>query len=177
MYIEYLQNLFGWSDEIIGTIAWKCLLLAIRRINCSVLLTKVCKDLLPTAETLSKYKYQHSNRCTLCDNIETRDHMIQCKADSRCRWRLKLSSALRRKMKTAATKYEVEETLKTALCNWMENGEVDISKFPTKFKTALKSQENIGWRHLFSGKLSQHWLRLQGDVQLDNGKICNDYIW
>jgi hypothetical protein len=168
-YIEYLQNRFGWSDEIIGTIAWKCLSLAVRRIHQSVLLTKVCNDLLVTAETLAKYKYQQSNRCTLCDKIETRDHMIQCKADSRCRWRVKL--------KATATKFEVEETLTTAFCDWMENGEVDISKFPPKFKPALKSQEHIGWRHVFSGKLSQHWLRLQGDVKLDNGKISNDYIW
>jgi hypothetical protein len=65
----------------------------------------------------------------------------------------------------------------TALCDWMENNEVDINKFPSKFKTALASQEHIGWRHVFSGKLSQHWLRLQGDVTLKDGKVRNDYIW
>jgi hypothetical protein len=38
------------------------------------------------------------------------------------------------------------------------------------------SQEHIGWRHVFSGKLSQHWLRLQGYVTLKDGKVRNDYI-
>jgi hypothetical protein len=48
-YIEYLQNKFGLSDSIIKTILWKCLSLAVRRINRSVILTKVSNDLLPTA--------------------------------------------------------------------------------------------------------------------------------
>jgi hypothetical protein len=48
-YIEYLQYKFGWSNETITGIAWKCLKLAIQRINRDVLLTKICNDLLPTA--------------------------------------------------------------------------------------------------------------------------------
>jgi predicted peroxiredoxin len=79
-YIEYLQNKFGWSDTVINLIAWKSLSLAVRRINRSVILTKISYDLLPTAETLKKYKYQNSDKCVLCDKTETRDHMIQCKA-------------------------------------------------------------------------------------------------
>jgi hypothetical protein len=81
-YIEYLQNRFGWADDIIGIIAWKCLALAAQRINRTVLLTKVCNDLLPTALTLQEQTYQGSNRCSLCYYIDTRDHMIQCKAVS-----------------------------------------------------------------------------------------------
>jgi hypothetical protein len=163
-YIEYLQNKFGWSVTIIKTISWKCLSMAVRRINRSVILTKVSNDVLPTVETLKKYKYQNSDKCVLCDMTETRDHMIQCKAESRCRWRVSLSTALGKKMKALETKYEVEEIFMTALCDWMENNEVDINKFPPRFKAALSSKDHIGSRQVFSGKLSQHWLRLQGDV-------------
>jgi hypothetical protein len=142
-YIEYLPNRFGWSDTIIGTIAWKCLALAARRINRSVLMTKVCNDLLPTAETLKRYQYQNSDRYILCDKVETRDHMIQCKAESQCRWRISLSTSMRKKMKLIDTKFEVEETFMTAICDWMENGEMDVTKFPAKFRDALISQEHI----------------------------------
>jgi hypothetical protein len=72
-------------------------------------------------------------------------------------------------MKALETKYDVEETFMTALCDWMETNEVDINKFPPRFKAALTSQDHIGWR--------QHWLRLQGDVTLKDGKVRNDYIW
>jgi hypothetical protein len=69
-------------------------------------------------------------------------------------------------MKLLETKCTVEETFMTALCDWMENNEVDINKFPSRFKAALASQEHIGWHQVFSEKLSQHWLQLQGDVTL-----------
>jgi hypothetical protein len=128
------------------------------------------------AETLKKYNHQNSDKCVLCDKTETRDHMIQCKAESQCRWRVSLSTALRKQMKTLGMKYEVEEAFVTALCDWMENNEVDINKFPSKFKAALASQEHIGWRQVLSGKLPQHWLRLQGDVTLKDEKVRNDYI-
>jgi hypothetical protein len=47
-------------------------------------------------------------------------------------------------MKALETKYKVEETFMTALCDWMENNEVDINKFPPRFKAALPSQDHIG---------------------------------
>jgi hypothetical protein len=39
----------------------------------------------------------------------------------------------------------------------------DITKYPVRFHAALKSQEKIGWRHLFAGRISQEWLILQGN--------------
>jgi hypothetical protein len=113
----------------------------------------------------------------MCDQTETRDHMIQCKVESRCKWRVTLSAAMRKKMKTIATKHDVEEISMTALWDWIESGEMNINKFPLKSKAALTSQEHIGWRNLFSGKLSTQSLQLQGDLQLEEGKVRNDYIW
>jgi hypothetical protein len=66
--------------------------------------------------------------------------MIQCKAESRYRWRVSLSTALRKKMTALEMKYDVEETFMTALYDWMENNEVDINKFPPRLKAALASQ-------------------------------------
>ena len=60
-YIEYLQYKFGWSNEMITGIAWKCLKLAIQRINRDVLLTKICNDPLPTAAIFFKRKYQNND--------------------------------------------------------------------------------------------------------------------
>jgi len=80
-------------------------------------------------------------------------------------------------MKSLSTKYSVEETFMTALCDWMEHGAVNFEKFPIEHKAALQSQDHIGWRHIFSGKLSQKWLALQGDVALEDGKFRNDYLW
>jgi hypothetical protein len=75
-YIQYLQYRFSWSNATIEIIAWKCLSLAIQRIDRDVLITKVCNNLLPAAKTLYKMRYQHHDTCILCHNQETRDHII-----------------------------------------------------------------------------------------------------
>jgi hypothetical protein len=82
-FIQYLQYRFDWPNETIEIISWKCLSLTIQRINRDVLITKVCNDLLPTADTLCKMKYQHHDTCIFCHQHETRDHIIRCTAPSR----------------------------------------------------------------------------------------------
>jgi hypothetical protein len=76
-YIQYLQYRFEWPNETIEIISWKFLSLAIQRINQDVLITKVCNDFLPTADTLCKMKYQHHDTCILCHQHKTIDHIIE----------------------------------------------------------------------------------------------------
>jgi hypothetical protein len=66
-----LRGLFLEPTETWDGISWKCLSLAIKRINRDVLITKVCNDLFPTADTLCKMKYQHHDTCILCHQPET----------------------------------------------------------------------------------------------------------
>jgi hypothetical protein len=40
------------------------------------------------------------------------------------------------------------------------------------------SQERIGWRHIFAGKISQEWLKLQaGSTNKTVGKKRDCYVW
>jgi hypothetical protein len=55
-YMQYLQYRFEWSDSTITSIAWKSFQLAVQRIRRDVLITKVCNDILPTAEALYMLK-------------------------------------------------------------------------------------------------------------------------
>jgi hypothetical protein len=75
-YIQYLQYQFEWPDSTIQILAWKCLSLAIQRIRRDVLTTKVCNELLPTADTLYRRKYQNHNTCIQCNECETIEHML-----------------------------------------------------------------------------------------------------
>jgi hypothetical protein len=177
-YIQYLQYRFSWSNEIIEGIAWKCLALAIQRINRDVLITKVCNDLLPTAETLCKMKYQYHDTCILCHKQETRDHILRCNAPSRIKWRQQYIGALRKRMDKMETEFSLKETLSTAIAEWLETGEVDVSKYPIKYANAIISQERIGWRHFFSGKISQEWAKLQNNSTIKTvGKKREGYVW
>jgi hypothetical protein len=107
---EYIQYRFSWPEDIIEVIAWKCLSLAIQRIDRDVLITKVCNDLLPTADTLCKMRYQYHDTCILCHNHETRDHIIRCTAPSKVRWRQLCICALRKRLDTMEMEFALKET-------------------------------------------------------------------
>ena len=177
-YIQYLQYRFGWPNETIEIIAWKCLSLAIQRIDRDVLVTKVCNDLLPTAETLYKMKYQFHDTCVLCNNQESRDHIIRCTSPSRIEWRKKYIGALRKRLNKLETSFSLRETISSAVAEWLETGQVDISKYPLKYATAILSQESIGWRHFFAGKLSQEWTKHHDNSTYRTiGKKRDGYVW
>ena len=96
-YMQYLQYRFGWSDTTISSIAWMSFKLAVNRIRRDVLVTKVCNDLLPTAEALCKRKYQSQVR-SVSTTGETRNHIIRCTSPSRIKTCTQLLGALRRRL-------------------------------------------------------------------------------
>ena len=93
-YIEFLQETNGWSDNTVQVIAWKSLSLGINRINRTVLVTKICNRLLPTAVNLKKWHWQSHDSCTLCKQKETMEHLIQCPHPSQNTWRIQYISKL-----------------------------------------------------------------------------------
>jgi hypothetical protein len=111
----------------------------------------VCNDLLPTADTLCKMRYQNHDTCILCHHHETRDHIIRCTAPSRIKWRQQYICDLRKRLETIETEFALEETLSTVIAEWLETGEVNVSNYPIKYVNAILSQEQIGWRHFIAG--------------------------
>jgi hypothetical protein len=76
------------------------------------------------------------------------------------------------------TEFALKETLSTAIAEWLESGEVDVSKYPIKYANAILSQERIGWRHFFSGKVTQEWMKLQNEsTNKTAGKKREGYVW
>ena len=65
-YMRYLQQKNKWTNKTVHSIVWKCLNLGLKRIDREVVLVKVCNDLLPTATTLPKCKWQSHDSCCLC---------------------------------------------------------------------------------------------------------------
>ena len=58
-----------------------------------------------------------------------------------------------------------------------ETGHVSVNKYPAKFHEAIWSQGAIGWRQIFNGKISRHWLGHQGHTKTSQGRLQMDYIW
>jgi predicted ATPase len=177
--IQYLQYRFGWPNETTEIIAWKFLSLAIiQQINRDVLITKVYNDLLPTADTLCKMRYQNHDTCILCHQHETRDHIIRCTAPLRIKWRQQYIGALRKRLETIETEFALGETLSTSIAEWLKTEEVYVSNYPIKYANAILSQEQTGWQHIFAGNISKEWLELQADsTNKTVGKERYCYVW
>ena len=177
-YIGYLMRRFDWNEEIVQIISWKSLSLAVQRIQRDVLLTKVCNDLLPTAVTLHKMRYQNNDTCVMCNQRETRDHIMLCTSPSRIKWKRKLIGSLRKRLEYLETEFGIGEGMCTAIAEWLETGTVDETNYPPRFTRAITSQNMIGWRHLFGGKLSQEWLKLQEESKRKTkGHKRNSFVW
>ena len=114
-YLRYLQDKYKWNNKTVHDIAWKCLHLGLQRINREVILVKICNDLLPTATTLLKWRWQNHDNCCLCGQSETRDHMLWCQGKTRKQWRIKTILKLQERMQQMDTKYELENTLALSL--------------------------------------------------------------
>jgi hypothetical protein len=75
------------------------------------------------------------------------------------------------------TEFSISETLSTAIAEWLETGEVDVSKYPIKYANAILSQERIGWRHFFAGKISQEGTKLHDNsTHRTEGKKRDGYV-
>ena len=76
MFLGYLQQKNEWDDNTITDIMWESLSLVTQQINKSILLTKVCNDILPTTSTQQKWSYQDMDECILCYQRKNQEHLI-----------------------------------------------------------------------------------------------------
>jgi len=75
------------------------------------------------------------------------------------------------------TEFALGETLSTAVAEWLETGQVDVSKYPIKYANAILSQDRIGWRHFFAGKITQEWTKLHDNSRkITVGKKRDGYV-
>ena len=71
----------------------------------------------------------------------------------------------------------VPENIVNAFCScvaeWFDTSTVDIHKYDTRYHAAIRSQSQIGWRHIFMGHLSREWLHLTDSLPV----LCNSINW
>ena len=103
--------------------------------------------------------------------------MIRCLDQTRNKWRVHYITTLRNRLKLFNTKPGITDTLCTAITEWFDTCTVTISKYHPKYHSALQSQLQIGWRHIFTGKLSTEWQHLQGQTQSLNQQTREPEVW
>ena len=165
-YMRKLQTKFEWSDSVIQQIAWQCLTLATKRISRRVLLTKCCNDLLPTGTVLHRHKQQSHDKCPHCGQSETHEHLFLCsKNPARFCGRQKYLKQVRTRLPRLGVPGSIVNVFSSCVAEWFDTSKVDIQKYDSRYHSAIRSQSDIGWRHIFMGHLSQEWLNLTASLQ------------
>lgn len=91
----------------------------------------------------------------MCNQRETRDHMLICEAQSRIKWRRLCMTAIRKRLDKMGTESELKEISSSAIAKWLETATADRAKYPVNYHKTVRSQRRIRWRHnMFAGKLS-----------------------
>jgi hypothetical protein len=89
---------FQWTQSSVDSINWDGFAAAFR--SCFKqrnFAFKLCSRLLPTGKNLHRNESRYDHRCPACNEPqECNDHLFQCTAVSRQRWRNKTTSALRK---------------------------------------------------------------------------------
>ena len=153
---------FHWGEDAIQMIAWKCLSLAIRRIDRQVVLVKLLHGLLATASRMHRFNQQAHAQCHLCKEEEDIDHILRCSAPPRQKWRQKLCNNIFKTLKKFSIPYEVGAVFCEVITEWFDTGTVTITKHPKRYHQVLHAQQLIGWRQIFMvmGRIASQWLDL-----------------
>ena len=87
---------------------------------------------------------------------------------------------IRKKLDKHKTNHELKETICMVIADWMENNEVEITKYPQKYHDAMITQENIGWSHMFARHISQECIKLYKEFACANTNMnqqSQSYLW
>ena len=90
------------------------------------------------------------------------------------KWRVGYISKLRDAMAAHNTALHLQDLLCTALTKWFDTGTVQIASYRDSFYDVLKSQQQIGWHHLFMGHWSTKWEGLHTQYASSNS---TEFVW
>ena len=112
---------------------------------------------------------------------EDRDHIIRCDHTTRRAWRDQHIKDLQARCESLKTRPILVDILVDGLKRWHKNEmELPIARYPTTVHALIKSQNAIGWRQLYNGRMSNVWAELQGEwlrhISNDDNKLSGQ-LW
>jgi hypothetical protein len=166
---KYLLEKYQWSQEAFISIDWPAIGVVMERLSTlsRVKHSKLIHSWLPVMTRTARYAKSTANLCPLCLAVpETQDHIFCCSSPVAIKSRV---AAWHSCLETIRTK---GKTSRHILDAFDSGGSVflqlpprpvkyTISPLPviisTSFSSAQAAQEEIGWRYIFRGFLSNAW--------------------
>ena len=181
--IKQIKRRNDWNNRTFHSVDWEAQRIASnRRYNERVHLVKLCHDILPTGKMVNRYDALTPHECILCQTpYEDRDHIIRCDHTTRRAWRDQHIKDLQARCESLKTRPILVDILVDGLKRWHKNEmELPIARYPTTVHALIKSQNAIGWRQLYNGRMSNVWAELQGEwlrhISNDDNKLSGQ-LW
>jgi hypothetical protein len=124
----------------------------------------MCHEILPTATITNRYATHSSPMCPYCKTVEEdRDHVMKCDHSSKRQWRLKCITSIRKRCDDMKTREMLTTILTDGIQAWFTEATLQPVTYPHAFRQLIQEQNDIGWRQLFNGRISNEWQRLQNE--------------
>ena len=164
-YHSYLQTRFSWDDNTIRQIDWETFSTLISRYDDSrPTLVKHLHGIAPTGKYVHRNDAHESPHCPSCTCIlEHNDHLFQCPADSREKWRGETLRKLRKISGNSALQQQLCNIVIAGLqCVFRDTNEsLHPARFPPEYRSLIAAQNAIGWAQLFRCRWAQAWSTIQ----------------
>ena len=163
---------YGWSPSVPDFINWDVHRLATNaNPNRRTHFVKACHDLLPTGIIVHRDNPSYPDWCPLCHHpAEDHRHVLRCPHSSRVAWRAALLQKLSKLCNTLHTDPILTAILLNGMRTWLNLLPFDEGGIPDLYSSLLSQQREIGWYHVFLGRMSKQWSKLQ-DAYLHRNSI------
>jgi hypothetical protein len=171
--MEYIRTRYKWDQATFSSVDWQAHGRALKRQRNRVSTIKLVHDLTPTNSITARYSKFRSAKCPRCSHDhEDRDHVLRCPASAP--WRQRLLQNLRKRCDMLHTHPSLRDLLLTGIETWLDDDTIDLPTFPRRYHSLIQSQNAIGWRQLFNGRLSNKWSTMQDTHLLQCGLRTKD---
>ena len=158
---KYYQTKFRWKAETHKLVDWNTYRQIIRPYRKQqTTLVKHLHHIAPTGHIAHRNNNHHASRCPSCpQDPETNNHVLQCRAQSRQKWRETTSTRLQSYLSTTLTSDPILcDILRDGLQRWHNNlPPIETHQYPNSYSLLIKSQNEIGWDHLYRARWSKQW--------------------
>jgi hypothetical protein len=161
-YMDYMERKHHWGPRDHKEVMWEPFYMAARTYHSTeVHLLKLVHDQLPTRSHLARFQPWTNPQCHHCIEIDTIDHLQrgQCNPVS-LQYPQAVTDALTLYFEKHRTPIAFQSTFLFSLQQWLTDETQLIVNAPQwNASTVLYyHQEKLGWRLMFRGFLSRHWL-------------------
>jgi len=159
--MQYHQERFRWTAGTIKTIDWETYkqIISLFR-GKQTTLVKHLHKIAPTGDIAHRNDPHQTSQCPCCpQDPETNDHILQCRAASREKWRTKI---LRNNQQYLTDTLQSDpflcDILRDGLQRWHNNlPPIDTQQYPETYHTLITNQNEIGWEQLYRARWCKQW--------------------